>query len=127
MNCPLKRLGGRGAFLLCWAWVDILFGLGLLNVDPAIRQVPQYKYVTSFGIPLQGWAILWLCTALILIVSAFRRQSAGFHAAVAIKLWWGVLSLGGWMAGEIPRGYVSAGIWLGAAAAVAVASRKLEP
>lgn len=119
------RLGPRGLCLLSWAWVDSMFGIGMLAAPGQIRAAPAYSFPGKL-LPVPLWGAIWLLTAVVLIFFAFRQKdSPGFAVAIAIKLFWGILMAGGWLTGEIPRGYVSMGWWVGAAVVVAVCSRYL--
>lgn len=121
----LTRLGPRGGVLLAWALVDIMYGAGLSAVDQKTKLSPSYAYPAEI-ISLQLWGLVWIAAAAILVVSAFRKKDyLGFTVAICIKLFWGLLMFGGWLSGEIPRGYVSMGIWVGAAATVGVCARYL--
>lgn len=123
---PIRRVGPRGLFLLAWALVDYLFGIGLLTANAQIRASPTYAFPAQL-MPIDFWAGLWIGVAIILTVAAFgsRFDVLGFTAAIGIKSLWAVLMLGGWAVGEIPRGFVSTGIWLGAAVSVGVSARYL--
>lgn len=121
-----RRPGPRGQLLLCFAMIDVLFGVGILAADTEVRASPAYAF-TARILPLHVWALIWLLVAALLVAAAFARRldAAGFAAAIGIKFVWGLLMLGGWLAGDIPRGYVSTGIWVGVAGVVAVCARHL--
>jgi hypothetical protein len=120
-----RRIGPRGAVLLCFAWVDVVFGIGLIRADRAVKANPVYAFPEQVA-PLTAWGVLWLAVAAVLIVNAYRlRDAAGYTCAIGIKVLWGVMMLGGWISGDIPRGYVSMSIWLSIAGVVAVCARKL--
>lgn len=120
------RPGPRGQLLLCFAMIDVLFGVGILAADDRTRASGAYAF-TGQILPLHVWALIWLLVAALLIAAAFVRRldTAGFAAAIGIKAVWGLLMVGGWLAGDIPRGYVSMGIWVGLAGVVKVCGRHL--
>ena len=122
----MTRPGPRGQLLLCFAGIDVLYGWGILAADGKTRASPAYAFPGEI-FPLHAWALIWLFTAALLVTAAFvpRLDTAGFATAIGIKCAWGLLMLGGWLAGDIPRGYVSTGIWVGVAGAVAVCGRHL--
>jgi hypothetical protein len=120
------RPGPRGQLLLCFAGIDVLFGVGILAAGPQVRASPTYAFPAQI-LPLHAWALIWLLVAVLLIAAAFvpRLDTTAFAAAIGIKAVWGLLMLGGWLAGDIPRGYVAMGIWVGLAGVVKVCSRHL--
>lgn len=122
----VERPGPRGQLLLSFAMIDVLFGVGILLADNRTRSAPAYAFPAQI-LPLNAWALIWLLVAGLLVAAAFaqRLDTAAFAAAIGIKAVWGLLALGGWLAGDIPRGYVSMGIWVGLAGVVRVCSRYL--
>lgn len=112
------RLGRRGASLLFFATLDLIYAVSLANPDTVSRNGPQLTWLASLT-PLWVWAILWAVVAAICGCYAFRRRDRpGFTAAIVIKVLWGVASFGGWAVGGVDRGYVTAAIWLAFAAFV---------
>lgn len=127
LRAPGRRVGRRGAALLCWAWVDVMYGVGLVAADAATRASPTLAWVGAI-MPLRWWGAVWLIVAATLVVTAVTRMhTLGHTAAAGIKILWAVLMAGGWLAGEVPRGYVSVGIWGGAAALVLITAGWSEP
>jgi hypothetical protein len=100
--------------------------VGIPAADHKIRASPTYAFPSQI-LPLYAWALIWLLVAALLIAAAFVRalDTVAFAAAIGIKAVWGLLMLGGWVAGDIPRGYVAVGIWVGLAGVVKVCSRYL--
>jgi PAS domain S-box-containing protein len=92
-----------------------------------VRAIAQYQYAALI-LPLRVWGFVWITIGVVCLISAFRRRdSAAFAAAVSIKIAWALLSLGGWMLGDLPRGHVSAVVWVGFAGLVAVIASWPEP
>ncbi|MFG2001672.1 PAS domain-containing protein [Spirillospora sp. NPDC048911] len=125
---PIKaRIGRRGAALLVFAFIDLVYGLSMISSSPDIRGVAIYKFAATM-MPLAAWGILWTAIGMCCLVSAFlRRDSAGFAAAIGIKVGWALLALIGWGTGEVPRGYVSVSIWAVFAGLVGVIASWPEP
>lgn len=112
----LRRIGRRGAALLFFALLDLVYCYALLN--PPRSTTPTYAWMETLA-PLWVWGAVWGAVGVICLVFAFLEQdTAAFVGAVALKVGWGLLSLFGWVAGAIDRGYVSAVIWLAFAAFV---------
>lgn len=113
-----RHIGRRGASLLFFATLDLIYAVSLANPDTASRSGPQLTWLAGLA-PLWVWASLWATVAMICGWHAFRRYDRmGFTAAIVIKVLWGVASFGGWAVGGVDRGYVAAAIWLAFAAFV---------
>lgn len=120
------RIGRRGAALLFFCLLDIVYGYSLLNPLPAERRAAAVRYIDSIA-PLTFWGVLWFIAAALCGFFAFRlNDRIGFAAAVSIKMMWGLLFLGGAFVG-IERAYVSAALWLCLAAWVAIIASWPEP
>jgi hypothetical protein len=110
------RIGRRGACLLFFALLDLVYCYGLLN--PPRPVTPALAWMANV-LPLWAWALCWGIVGLLCVVLAFFEQdTVAFVAAVALKVGWGLLSFFGWTAGVVDRGYISAVIWLAFAAFV---------
>jgi hypothetical protein len=110
------RVGRRGAALLFFALLDVVYCYGLLTVPKPLT--PFYAWMNVI-MPLALWAACWGMVAVMCLVFAFRTyDTPAFMAAVALKVAWGLPPLFGWLAGNVERGYVSAIIWLAFAAFV---------
>ncbi len=110
------RIGRRGAALLFFSLLDAVYCYGLLAAPRPL--VPFYAWMDGI-MPLATWAACWGLVGAICLLYAFRaHDTPAFMAAVALKVGWGLLSLFGWMASVVDRGYVSAVIWLAFAAFV---------
>lgn len=122
-----QRVGRRGAALLFFALVDLVYAHSLLWPPRAARESDTLQWVAGLG-PLWAWAILWAAGGGACLVWAFRRQDQpGFAAAIAVYVLWGLAMLGGQVAGQVERGYVSAVIWLTLAGFVGLLSTWPEP
>jgi hypothetical protein len=114
------QVGRRGAALLFFAGIDLVFFVSLVSAPTATRTSSSYAFLSSL-LPLPVWAIPWGAVGLVCLFYAFRdRDRPAFIAASWLKVGWGCIYLAGWLVGEIPRGYVSAVIWLGFAGFVQV-------
>lgn len=122
-----SRLGFRGSALLFFAVLDFVFSFSYFNPPPEQRQTASLKYVADVA-PLWVWATLWGVVGILCLVFAFRRQDkVAFAAAIAIKILWGGIYLGGALIAHLERAYVSAGLWLCIAGFVAIISAWPEP
>ncbi len=120
-----RRVGRRGAALLFFAVLDLVFCYGLLTLPRPLT--PFYEWMQEL-LPLWGWAACWGAVAVLCLVYAFRRHDTpAFVAAVCIKVGWGLLGFFGWLAGVVDRGYVSAAIWLAFAAFVVLVAGGIPP
>jgi len=109
----LRRPGRRGEALLFFALVDVLYALRLLYPPEPLGET--FTWPQSL-MPLWAWAICWGGVGLICLVFAFLdADTPAFIAAVMLKIGWGIVSLLGWLSGELDGGYAQAAIWLGAA------------
>ncbi len=125
MSQLFGRLGRRGAALLFFTLLDIVYCVGLIAVDHPLTA--QYTWMNEL-LPLPVWAALWGAVGLICLAFSFARyDTPAFMAAVALKVLWGLLSLFGWLSGAVDRGYVSATIWLGFAAFVFLIAGGIPP
>ncbi|WP_031165938.1 hypothetical protein [Streptosporangium roseum] len=106
------RLSQRGACLLILAAVDVIYAYGLAYAPSETRATPTYSFLAAL-LPLPVWASIWAAVGGICLVQAWtRRDRVAYAAATALKVGWALLHLGAWAFGVLPRGYVSAAIWL---------------
>jgi hypothetical protein len=105
---------------LFFGGLDVVYAFSLAWPDPVTRSGSLFAWLAEVA-PMVWWASVWLLVGLICLWQAFCRDDAiGYGAAVALKIGWGVVCLGGWLFGDVERGYVSAAIWLAAAFLVSV-------
>lgn len=121
------HLGKRGRVLLFFGALDLVYAFSLTAPDEATRRGPLFTWLADIG-PLWAWAIAWAAVGAVCLWQAWcRRDSIGYAAAIGLKIGWGLVCLGGWLFGDVDRGYVSAAIWLGTAALVGVIASWPEP
>ncbi|MEV6159430.1 hypothetical protein AB0L53_54770 [Nonomuraea sp. NPDC052129] len=117
------RVGRRGAALLFFALLDVIYAASLLSAPTS----GPYRFLAAI-LPLAAWASLWAAVGILCAVQAFLPSDrAAFAAAMLIKVVWGMVQLAGWLIGDLDRGYVSAAVWLALAAFVHVISGWPEP
>jgi hypothetical protein len=122
-----RRVGRRGAALLFFAVLDLIYAFSLFNPAPSAVATPALQFVASL-VPLWAWATAWLIVGLLCLIGAFwHEDSIAWTAAMAIKVLWGSVFLLGWLLVHLERGYVSAAIWLCTAALVALLAGWPEP
>lgn len=118
----VHRVRRRGAALLFFAFLDFVYGLQMVTADHELKGIALYKWAGTIA-PLQVWGTGWLMVGGICLVCAFRaRDRVGFAAAAIVKSAWGVMSVFGWLVGDVPRGQVSAVLWIVFAGFVLVVS-----
>jgi hypothetical protein len=112
----LQRIGRRGAALLFFTLLDLVYAYALLNPPRPLSEA--YSWPQTL-LPLWVWALIWASVGALCLVFAFLpRDTVAFTAAVALKVMWGLIFLIGQAVGGVERGYVSAVIWLAFAAFV---------
>jgi hypothetical protein len=111
-----RRIGRRGAALLFFALLDLIYGYAVLSSP---RPPGSFYAWADTVLPLATWVACWWTVAAICLFFAFLTyDTTAFIAAIAIKVGWGGTALTGWISGHAPMGYVSAVIWLAFAAFV---------
>jgi hypothetical protein len=109
------HVGRRGRVLLFFGCLDLVYAVSLTAPDAEIRRTSFFVWLAGIA-PLWVWAIAWGGVGVVCVWQAFcRRDRVGFAAATCLKVFWGLVCLGGWLFGGMDRGYVSAVIWLGLA------------
>jgi hypothetical protein len=127
LRCLRQQVGFRGATLLWFATVDFAYGFSLAVPAERALQSPTIRWVGSL-IPLELWAAWWLATGVLCVVFAFRRHDRiGFGFEAALKGVTGMVMAAGWALGIVPRGWVSAAIWLVMAGWVTLVANWPEP
>jgi hypothetical protein len=122
-----RRIGRRGAALLFFAFLDFVFAWSLIAPAKGVPRSGSMAYAAHI-MPLPAWAALWALVGVVCLVQAFRAHDrAAFALAMGIKTLWGCTMLLGWLVAGLPRGYVSAAVWLAMAGWVFVISTWPEP
>jgi predicted MFS family arabinose efflux permease len=121
------RVGHRGSALLFFALLDLIYCISLLFPPERTRRTESFLFLAAM-LPLWVWAALWGAVGAVCLVFAFRRRDQpGFASAIGIKVLWAGVYLGGWIAGHLERGYVSAVVWGALAALAGLLSSWPEP
>lgn len=121
-----RRLGRRGAFLLCMGLAWINYGAALLLTPTPPAQVNGLTILSSI-IPLPAWGWVWLlsgCVGVALCgVRVVGADQAGFTALVFPAATWATGYFADWVViGDYSRGWVVAGTYGALAAAIYIAS-----
>jgi hypothetical protein len=125
LNAARTRIGRRGAALLFFTLLDLVYGYALWVAPRPLS--PLYAWMDRL-MPLPMWAAVWVAVGLICLVFAFMvHDTAAFMAAVALKVAWGGPALVGWVTGDVPLGYMAAVIWLAFAAFVYLVAGGIPP
>lgn len=125
MNRLRHRVGHRGACLLFFALLDLVYG-GLLVTTPPTDGT-ALAYVAGQWPPLTVWGWLWIAVGVLCTVQAFtRRDTAAFVAAMFIKAAWAVAHFWAFVDGA-PRALAGVVIWGFAMGLVYVISTWQEP
>lgn len=121
------RVGYRGLALLFFALVDIVYAISLATLPPETSLQPAFVFLARVA-PLPVWAAVWALVGVVCLGGAFaERDRVAFAFASLLKVAWGCLHLAAFVVGEIPRGYVSAVVWLAFAAFVHLIAVWPEP
>lgn len=113
MNRPY--VGKRGRVLLFFGCVDLVYALSLALPGTELARGSMFMWLAGLA-PLWVWGAMWGVVGLLCLLFAFRRQDyPGYAAATLLKVFWGLVCLGGWLFGDVQRGYASAAVWLGLA------------
>lgn len=121
------HLGRRGRVLLFFGCLDLVYAVSLIAPDATTRETPFFVWLASI-MPLWFWAIAWGGVAVACLwQSVCRRDQIGYAAAICLKVCWGVVCVGGWLFGDVERGYVSGAVWLGLAWMVGTLAGWPEP
>ena len=120
------RIGYRGAVLLVFALIDIIYAFSFAFPTQEALKSQTFQYLVNF-LPLPVWVIIWGGVGSLCIFFAFRRNDAwGYASAIMIKIFWAWIFLIGWALNEVGRGYLSAVIWGGFAVFLWLESRRPE-
>jgi len=125
------HVGRRGAFLILFGAVYLLIGYSYLTLTPASETAVRHALRLALNAaPLPAWGWAWITagvTAAACGAVCPGRKAVGYGVAVAPPALWAVVYLAAWLAGDVPRGWVSAAIYAALAAAVAVIAGMPEP
>lgn len=120
----LYHIGRRGAVLAFLAEVDLLLFQSLHAPLPyGLTRAQVYAPFLRFA-PLNVWAYVWLLAGLFCAVAVLwiPLRPWAFCLTAAIKTGWGLAYLSAWATGTLPRGFMSAAVWLTFAALVLLIS-----
>ena len=133
MRCRLlqrlkRRLGRRGAFLLCFGTVWGLIGYGqVTSPQPDQRALKLLLDI----MPLDAWGSCWIAAGLIAVASAWMPQGwdwPGFLALPLIVLpWCFAYLMAWWPLGIFPRGWIAAALYGALAIGIFVVAGWREP
>jgi hypothetical protein len=109
------HVGRRGRVLLFFGCLDLVYAVSFAVPDSEARSGSFFTWLSHIA-PSWAWAISWAVVGVLCLIYAFRRRDqVGYAAATCLKIFWGLVCLGGWLFGGVSRGYVSAAIFLGLA------------
>lgn len=118
------RIGRRGAALLFFAGLDLIYGYALAFPTPG-QDSPTNRYFTAIMPPVALGSI-WATVGVICLYHAFQRHDRfGFNAAIMLKMMWGGLALLGVWSAHVP--IASPAIWLSLAGLVGILAGWREP
>lgn len=121
------RVGHRGAVLLFFGLLDLVFSLSLWKPTPEAGRTQAIRFIADIA-PLWLWATMWGVAGIVLLIGAFLRHDRwAFTIAVALKVLWGSVYLFGWLFAHLVRGWLSATIWLALALMLYVIADWPEP
>jgi hypothetical protein len=123
----LRQIGYRGAVLLVFGLVDLVYALSFAFPTTEALASSTFQWLILF-LPIPAWVAIWASVGLICFFFAFRTidDAIGYATAILIKVFWAGLFLWGWALGELMRGYLSAVIWAGFAFFLWLESRRPE-
>jgi hypothetical protein len=119
------RVGHRGACLLFFAMVDLVYGAILLVDRP--NPGTTLSHIAANWPPMPVWGVAWIGVGLLCLIQAFMKDDrAGMVGAMAIKFSWGAAHF--WaVADGVDRALAGAVIWTMAIGLVAVVAHWQEP
>lgn len=114
------RIGRRGAALLFFAELDLIYGYSLAFPPRGIPPTATTRYFATL-LPMDVWAAMWIVTGLACLVCAFLRHDRfAYAAAIAVKVMWGGLALMGFWFADLPP--TAGAIWVSLAGLVWILS-----
>lgn len=119
------RVGHRGACLLFFALLDLVYGAVLIGDEPTPGTT--LAYLGTNWPPLDAWGCAWITVGVLCLVQAFMRQdTAAFVGAMAIKFLWGAAHFWAFIDGA-DRALAGTVIWTMAIGLVAIVATWPEP
>lgn len=108
-----QQIGRRGSYLLFLALLDLIYAFGLNTQTVRSSGNPTTLFLASI-MPLTIWSLIWTLVALTCLTHALQprpKDMPAFYLAMALKIFWAVVFLAGWLLGSVERGYLSTAIW----------------
>lgn len=100
-----SRLGLRGAFLLCLAALDVVYGWSLFNPTAETMRGAAYEWRDQF-MPSQDWGLLWIAAGVFIASYAWARvDRVGYSVAIGLKFFWATVAYASWLAGDVKQGW----------------------
>lgn len=125
-----ENVGRRGAALFGFGVADLLYGISLIAPGGSAQNATIRWFETIAPLPI--WLTLWCAVSALCFIAVavgFIRPRASrywaFTACIGIKVWWVIMCITGWWAGELSLG--SVGVWFGLAYFVALIAGWREP
>lgn len=116
-----RRVGHRGACLLFFAILDLIYGTILVTLPTPIPGTNILNYINHHWPPLPVWGGAWITVGLVCAIHAFRyRDTPGFVAAMFIKFSWATAYAWAWLDGAGLLALAGAAIWTMTVALVAI-------
>lgn len=119
------RVGHRGACLLFFALLDLVYGAVLIGQPPPAGTA--LEYVAAHWPPLPVWGGAWIAVGVLCAVQAFMRWDiAAFVAAMFIKVAWAAAHFWAFIDGA-PRAFAGMVVWSFAMGLVYIIATWPEP
>jgi hypothetical protein len=114
-----RRVGRRGAALLCLAVVVGLIGYSLVTAPAQVAAQPGLRVLAR--IPLEAWGWGWVAVAGVCAVGAVRADDrVAYGLAAGLFGLWGGGYLAAWLFYHAERGWVAATVYLAMAGFIAL-------
>jgi vacuolar-type H+-ATPase subunit I/STV1 len=123
----LQRPDLRDWFLIIFGVLALLLGYayGVARVPHGVR---TSIYTATQILPLKAYAFMWAAAGAYSVAAGLTsRRVGGFTVASAMFTLWGLIYLIGWLNGDPGRGWVTAALFGGLAAAVYCVSGLVDP
>ena len=93
-----------------------VFAFGAINRGIAYIHTPSTPYTTFVDtlVPLHWWAWVWIGAGVAMVAGIWHRIIARWALSLGASLWavWGISFYASWIAGDQPRGWVTAGAFI---------------